>query len=98
MLNAAFADCGAHAPNVEVPLNPQDWTSGQVRLDRTAKNSRPREPKLTYGDWYDALTAIQGFVEHYQGIDFLYNVFGEDEDFTLAVGGLRKQSRSPSEE
>ena len=68
-----------------------------MRLDRTAKNSRPREPKLTYGDWCDVITAIQGFVEHYQGIDFLYIVFGEDEDSTLAVGGLRKQSRPPEE-
>ncbi len=89
-MNTALADCVGHAADVQVPLNPQDWTSGQVRLDRTARDSRPREPKLTYGDWYNALTAIQGFVEHYQGIDFLYNVYGEDQEFALAVGALRR--------
>ncbi len=68
-----------------------------MRLNRTARFSRPREPRLTYGDWCNAITAIQGFVEHYQGIDFLYNVYGEDEDLVLALGGLRKQSRSPAE-
>ena len=66
-----------------------------MRLDRTAKQSRPREPNLTYGDWYNALTAIEGFVEHYQVLDFLYYVFGEDRDFTLAVGGIRKNRALP---
>ena len=89
--NAARADCLAHALDVQVSLNSQAWISGKVRLDRTATNSRPGEPKLTYGAWYDALSAIRGFVEHYPRIDFLYNVYGEDEDFSLAVGALRKQ-------
>ena len=64
----------------------------------TARNARPGEPRLLmYGDWCTALTAIQGFVEHYLGLDFLYNVYGDDEGLSLALGALRKYSLPPSE-
>lgn len=95
VLNAAFADCEDHAPKVQVPLSPQDWTSGQVTLQRTARNIRRGEPTLlTYGDWCTAVMAIQGFVEHYRGIDFLYNVYGDNEGVSLALGALRN-TRAP---
>lgn len=84
---------------MKVPLNTQAWTSGQVRIDRTPRNARPRsrDPRLTYGDWCNAIGAMQGFLDHYEGIDFLYNIYGEDEDYSLALGALRKLSRPPAE-
>lgn len=87
------------APQDEVPLNPQVWTSGQVRLDSTARSVRPgsHDPRLTYGDWHTAIEAIQGFVEHYQGVDFLYNVYGADDYYSLALGALMKLRPPPKE-
>ena len=70
-----------------------------MRLDRTARSGRPgsRDPKLTYGDWHTVIEAIQGFVERYQGVDFMYNVYGEDENDSLAVGALMKLRAPPTE-
>ena len=50
-----------------------------------------------YGDWCTAITAMQGFVQHYLGIDFLFNVFGDDEGLPLALGMLRKFYAPPSD-
>ena len=99
VLNMAFFDCAAMPPGQELPLNPKDWTSWQVRLEMTPRNVRPgsRDPKLTYGVWCTALEAIQGFVERYQGRDVLFNVYGDDENYSLALGRLWKMVRPPTE-
>ena len=99
VVNAAFFDCVGKPPGDEVPLNPQQWTSGQVRLDMTPRNARPRsrDPRLIYADWCNAVWAIQGFVNHYQGRAFVYIVYSEDEHYSLALGSLTKQVRPPTE-
>ena len=65
----------------------------------TPRNARPgsQDPRLTYLDWFDALGVIQGFVEHYQGKSFLFNVYGVDQDYSLAVGSIHKLLRPPAE-
>ena len=98
-MNAGLLDCVGKAPDVEVPLNTVGWTCGQVRLDRTPRNVLPwsHDPRLTYANWCNTIVAIQGFVFHYPEIDFVYNTYGEDEYYSLALGALRKLSPPPTE-